>query len=71
MFVKQYLYQGFPNGVILVSWGAIIISKGAKGRDFKILGEFKTLKLTLDILELRMKSKKKSQAYLLVNFKLI
>ena len=41
-----------PLGAILVSLGAII-SKGAKGGDFKIL------KLTLEIFELQMKSKKK------------
>ena len=43
-----------PLGTILVSWWAII-SKGAKGGR----GDFKTVKLTLDILELQMKSKKK------------
>ena len=38
-----------PKGVILVIWGAILV----KGGDFKIF------KLTLDILELQMKSKNK------------
>ena len=37
-----------------------MINKGAKagGCKFKILGNFKTLKLILDILELQMKGKK-------------
>ena len=44
-----------PKGVILVIWGAILV----KGGDFKIF------KLTLDILELQMKSKKKNKVVLL------
>ena len=48
-----------PVGAILVSWGALI-SEGAKGGDFKTLGNFKIFKFTLDILELQMKIKKKS-----------
>ena len=56
--------SGFPKvgetvllGAILVSWGlGAIISKGGR--------RFKFLKLTLDILELKMKSTKTSQAFI-------
>ena len=48
-------------GSIVVSW-AEIISKGAIGGDFKIV------KLTLDILELQMKSKKKGFGVVNISF---
>ena len=36
-----------------------IVNKGAKGGDFKILGNLKTHKVTLDNLKLQIKNKKK------------
>ena len=62
----KYFKSGFPKvgstaplGAILVSWG-VIISKGAILGGLKIiLGSKKILKLSLYILELQMKSKKK------------
>ena len=57
---------GFPKVGGTAPWGdfsklGAIISKGAKGGggNFKILYDLKILKLTLDIVELQMKSKKK------------
>ena len=53
---KVRLNQCFPNGGDFNKLGEAIISKGAKGvGDFEILGDFKTLKLILDILEFQMK----------------
>ena len=49
--ISNYLVQDLPNGGDFSKLGTKI-SKGAKGGgNFKILGDFKTLKCILDILK--------------------
>ena len=63
--------QGFLYRAILVSLGQKL-ARGERRDNFKILDDFKSVKLTLDILKLQMRARKKgSQEYLLVILKLI
>ena len=58
--IKKTIFR-FPKQGDFTKFGAII-SKGAKR------GDYKTLKLTLHILELQMKSKKGFRCFLMVVF---
>ena len=64
--IYKFIEQGFLKKVIPPPWGQFqyiraITSKGAEGGrdDLKNFGSFNILKLTLDILELHIKNKKK------------
>ena len=62
-YTYKIYHRVFKEEVVLESLGAITSIKAKEGGG----GNFIILKLTLDILELQMKSKKKG----LVNFKLV
>ena len=56
-------------GATLVNFWAIISKDAKKKGNFNIIGDFKTLKLIPDILQLQMKSKKNVLSVLTINFR--
>ena len=66
---QEQLQQKFQNGGDFSKLGAIIIKRVKRGV-FKILGDFKTLKLIIEVFDLQMKRKKKVLSVFISNFEI-